>query len=95
MIELNKKDIEVVAINRHTHSRKWHLIGWLVALLVALIVTVKLTPTEMPLVMALISFIPVLVIYAIGAVWYVKSQNKAVRDFLKECGNAPNIKVKL
>ena len=94
MIELGKRDIRAVASNRFTHTHKWHLIGWIVGIVLIAVITVKLTPLETSWVVKLIAFIPLLAVYVLGAIWWVKAQDKAIKALVSDCEKDPQLNYK-
>lgn len=89
MIELTKQDIKAIANSRFTRHYQWRLLGSLAVWATIGIVIALALPDEPSLALMIGSFSPFFAIYIAGAIWWVKSQDKAIKTLVKQCQDDP------
>ena len=93
MIELTKRDIEILARQRFTDKYIWRLIVGIAVIIGALITVSMLIPAGTAVWLQIAAMSPVLVLYLLGATRWVRSQNKAVKAFCEDLESDPEIKI--
>lgn len=94
MIELNKRDLEVIARQRF-QSRLWRRALVFIVILVAAVVMMAIfVPDAAADWLKVVTIGSLCIYYIAGAVWWVRAENKAVKAFTAQCEADPELRYK-
>ena len=91
MIELKKADIENVAEARFSWRHRYKFAGFLLGVLAVMVAIALITPDSAPLWQKIARFAPLFAVMIYGAYRFLRAQQKAVKEFVKQCEADPEL----
>ena len=85
MIELSKNDIQAIANDRFNRRYWKHLVGYLIAVIALLVGLGMAAPMTWPTAARICLMVPALLMYIFGALWWIRSSNKAGKALADAC----------
>lgn len=92
MIELKREDLRQIAINRY-HGAHWRrIVVYLAILVVGAVVLGLFVPDSAPIITKAIGIGAMVAYYLAGAIYYVRAQERYIKDFITQCEADPELR---